>query len=203
MNMMQEYWSEEEWLKAYPMSKPLWRTPVGTGITPMLYCSTIVATILPRAEMEVCISVPSSNGILKSNRTINDYLACMKKPCDDCCRNNYTSWTKEHPMLGVDAIHCECPEPQLLVLGYRCTVCLMANNKMKLEPSTERLQLDWEESDHERRQKLDKFDFTPPTVEKQEVFKNLRGEGWVDGCLGQKNPLRPCHLATTACACSC
>ncbi|HWY59999.1 MAG TPA: hypothetical protein VNZ03_36385 [Terriglobales bacterium] len=93
---------------------------------------------------------------------------------------------KEHPMLGVDAIHCECPEPQLLVLGYRCTVCLMANNKMKLEPRPERLQLDWEESDHERRQKLDKFDFTPPTVEKQEVFKNLRGEGWVDGCLGQK-----------------
>jgi hypothetical protein len=130
-----------------------------------------------------------NKALAASTRTINEYLECRDKPCELCVKACSNLWTKEHPMLGLDAIHCEFST--VLPLGYQCKVCLMANQGMALEPSKDRLRRDWEEAEAKRKEKLAKFDLGNPATEKVETFRLLRGEGWPDGCIKAKIGSKP------------
>jgi hypothetical protein len=119
----------------------------------------------------------------ESGRTLEDYLSCRDNPCDICQKNNHESWAQVHPFLGVDAIHCECSNPNVLADAFMCRTCLMVNHEGVLEASEDKLRLKWEEAEANRLKELARFDFHQITNEQRESFKTLRGDGWANGCV--------------------
>jgi hypothetical protein len=121
----------------------------------------------------------------ESQRMLEDYQRCLETPCEICIRNKHSDWTKLHPFLGVDGIHCECPKPSILALNWQCNACQTVNQDMLLVPSKARLQTECDEAESQRLEKLSEFDLRLATKEEIDGFKPLR-DGWPEGAYQAK-----------------
>lgn len=96
-------------------------------------------------------------------RSCVQYRAALNSP-EDHLLNDYATHDFDHCKL--------CKEHKLLSWGQRLAV------KRQEEEAKA-----WQEAETRRVAKLAKFDFSTPTAQAVEVFKQLLGEGWTPGCV--------------------
>jgi hypothetical protein len=187
MNFMQSVWSEEEWLRELPHARSVMEDARCAGYNPyalFLHNHAHYPLKGKNSGLRLRSFAQWAKALSTSTRMLNNYLDCIKNPCDDCRKADYVSWSRDNPMLGVDAIHCACTPPRLVAIGYHCSACLMANKDMELKASPDRLRKDWQQAEIERWDKLTKYDFRQITHEDEQAFKAMRGaDGWVAGRL--------------------
>jgi hypothetical protein len=197
MTLMRKVWREDVWLKELPYAQAILDNARKLRVNPM---AMLLWNRCHRKGGLVFRSFRQWYGAMTSEamRATEDYLACVETPCEICQKNNYQSWTQNHPFLGVDAIHCACPEPFALADTFMCHHCLMVNHKGALEPSQEKLRLEWEEAEAKRVEKLARFEFREITDEEQKAFIAMRGEeGWTKGRLKEMTTAKTCNGVVT------
>lgn len=96
-------------------------------------------------------------------RSCVQYLGALNSP-EDHLLNDYATHDFDHCKL--------CQEHKLLSWGQHLAI------KRREEDAKA-----WQEAEARRLAELAKFDFTTPTTEAVEAFKQLLGEGWTPGCV--------------------